>query len=247
MQAQSALAQMRALPIKAFDESFAAAPMLILAPHPDDESLGCGGLIAEACSRGNPPFVVILTDGSRSHPNSRAYPADRLSSLREAETKEAVGRLGLPRERLVFLRYPDTEAPREGVALTAAIDCVAGLIAGWSCSTVVVSWRHDPHCDHEAAAAIAESACRRTGAKLLAYPVWGLTLASDTLIDEPPIMGFRLDIARYLPAKHAAIRAHRSQYAGIIADDPGGFQMPPEFIDMFLQPLETYIHVDLVA
>ncbi|HTI01677.1 MAG TPA: PIG-L family deacetylase, partial [Acidisoma sp.] len=39
---------------------------LILAPHPDDETLGCGGLIAQCCAAGMPPHVAIMTDGSHS-------------------------------------------------------------------------------------------------------------------------------------------------------------------------------------
>ena len=56
---------------------------LILAPHPDDESLGCGGLIAESCARGQPPLLVVLTDGAGSHPHSCEYPPSRLRDVRE--------------------------------------------------------------------------------------------------------------------------------------------------------------------
>jgi LmbE family N-acetylglucosaminyl deacetylase len=245
MQAADALAQMRVLPMKDFAAAFGAEPVLILAPHPDDESLGCGGLIAEACRQGQPPFIVILTDGSQSHPNSREYPAERLRALREAEAQSAIAELGMPPERLVFLRYPDSAAPCEGKRLDEAAERLADLITRWRCKVVAVSWRHDPHCDHAAAAAIAEAACRRTGARLLAYPVWGWTLSPEAEIDTAAITGFRLDVTRHLPAKRAAIAAHRSQYAGIITDDPEGFQLPPDFIDAFLVPTETFIDVDL--
>ncbi len=48
-----------------------AAPIVVLAPHPDDESLGCGALLAAAFA-GKGARVVCLTDGSGSHPGSRA-------------------------------------------------------------------------------------------------------------------------------------------------------------------------------
>jgi LmbE family N-acetylglucosaminyl deacetylase len=245
MRVAEALARIRLLPTKPFEAAFGQGQIMVLAPHPDDESLGCGGLIAEACRRGRPPVVVILTDGSKSHPNSPSFPAERLRALREDETRAAMCELGLPSGRLVFLRYPDSEAPREGAGLQVAADHVARLIADRNCSIVAVSWKHDPHCDHLAAAAVAEVACRLTGAKLLAYPVWSWTLSPDSQIDEMDIAGFRLDVARHLPAKRAAIEAHRSQYAGIITDDPEGFQMRPDFIDMFLEPTEYYIDVDV--
>jgi LmbE family N-acetylglucosaminyl deacetylase len=245
MRAADALAQMRLFPIKDMQAVFGTAPILILAPHPDDESLGCGGLIAEACGQGNPPVIAVLTDGCKSHPNSRDFPAERLRAVREAETLAAAGLLGVPEEHVMFLRYPDTGAPCEGGGLDEAAERVARLIRQGECRTLLVSWKHDPHCDHAAAAAIAEEASRRTGAKLLAFPVWGWTLAPETAIDAAPMTGFRLDVTSHLAAKRAAIEAHRSQYAGVITDDPEGFQMPPAFIERFLSGTETYIDVEM--
>ncbi len=245
MRAVTALAEMRLLPIQNYQDAFGTQTVLILAPHPDDESLGCGGLIAEACARGVPPVVTILTDGSRSHPNSLSFPPQRLRSLRRAEVGVALSCLGAPRERLAFLDYRDGAAPAEGAPMAEAAERLARLITAQECQTVLVSWRHDPHCDHLAAACIAEAACRLTGARLLAYPVWGWTLPPETVLDCAPITGFRLDVAAHIAAKRAAIESHRSQYAGIITDDPGGFQMAPGFIEMFLAPTETYIDVEL--
>ena len=241
MLARQALAAMAALPILPFEAKFGAAPLLILAPHPDDESLGCGGLIAEACARGQPPTVAVLTDGTMSHPNSRAYPSDRLRMVREAEAVAATALLGLPRDRLSFLGYRDTQAPCEGATLQQAADRLAQLIEAGGCDTVVTSWQHDPHCDHEAAAAIARLACDMTGARLLAYPVWGLTLPPDQAIDQNAIEGFRLDVTRHVKRKRAAILAHQSQYAGLIEDDPGGFQMQPGFMALFLSGSEVFL------
>jgi LmbE family N-acetylglucosaminyl deacetylase len=245
MQVRTALAQMRALPITTFRDAFGTDRILIIAPHPDDESLGCGGLIAQACRHANPPVVAILTDGSKSHPNSLRYPPARLRDLREDEAMTAIAQLGLPADHLAFLRHPDGAAPTTGEAFTQAVAQMAELIAHWGCRTVLVSWRHDPHCDHEAASMIAEAACRQTGARLFAYPVWGWTLPPDSVIDTAPITGFRLEVSNHLAAKRAAIAAHRSQYAGLITDDPEGFQMPPDFIARFLGPTETYIDMDL--
>lgn len=235
---------MRSLEIQDYETAFGAAPVLILAPHPDDESLGCGGLIAEASARGHPPIVAILTDGAMSHPASRTHPPERLLQLREEETKEATRLLGLPPNRLVFLRYRDTAAPSEGAALDQAAARLSAIITSHACRTVLVSWQHDPHCDHEAAARIAAVACAATGTRLLAFPVWGWTLPPAQPIDQRPITGFRLDVNRHLTRKRAAILAHRSQYAGIIQDDPSGFQLDPAFIDRFLGTTETFIDMD---
>ena len=80
----------------ALDDIIGGGTCLILAPHPDDESLGCGGLIAACVAAGRPPLVAVLTDGAGSHPNSRTYPPDRLRAVRAQEVRTAVGMLGLP-------------------------------------------------------------------------------------------------------------------------------------------------------
>lgn len=241
MLAGAALAAMAALPIRTFEAGFGQRPVLVLAPHPDDESLGCGGMIAQACGEGRPPWVVVLTDGGMSHPKSRLYPRERLRRLREEETIAATGLLGLPPERLTFLGYRDTEAPTAGAELQRAVGDLVGLIAATGCATVVTAWQHDPHCDHEAAAIIARLACDKGGTRLLAYPVWGRTLAPGQAIGQGSVTGFRLDVRHRLLQKRAAIHAHRSQYAGIIGDDPGGFQMRAGFIDLFLDSTEIYL------
>ncbi len=247
MKARAALDAMAHFPIRNLTTIFGPRPAMILAPHPDDESLGCGGFIAEACLRDAPPVVAILTDGSRSHPNSKRYDTTALRSLRETETRHAVAILGLPADRLIFLRHPDTQAPNQGVGLQAAAREVADLLQAFGCGSLVVSWRHDPHCDHEAAAAIAERACAIARVRLLAYPVWGLTLPPDHAIDAEHISGFRLDVAPHLARKRHAILAHASQYAGIVDDDPDGFQMKADFIARFLTPTETYIEIEPAA
>ncbi len=213
---------------------------LVLAPHPDDESLGCGGLIAEACARGVSPLVVVLTDGAASHPNSRAYPAERLRALRQVETIAAVACLGLPADHVAFLAYPDANAPAEGSGLHEAASRVAALARQHGCDAILAPWRHDPHCDHEAAHRIAVLAARQAKLVHRSYPVWGLTLPPDHALDAPPA-GVRLDIARHRGAKRRAILAHASQYAGLIGDDPAGFQMQPGFMALFDTATELYL------
>jgi LmbE family N-acetylglucosaminyl deacetylase len=244
MRADAAWRALRALPVQDFDEAFGESSLVVLAPHPDDESLGCGGLIAEACARGRPPWVVVLTDGSASHPGSIAYPPERLRRVREAEATRAVRALGLESDRLLFLRHPDSLAPTTGPRFADAVAVVAELIREAGCSTVVVSWRHDPHCDHVAAAGIAAASSGQTGARLLAYPIWGWTLPDGQLIDQAPISGFRLDVRAHIQRKRRAIEAHASQHGRLVPDDPDGFRLPPEFVERFLVGTETFIDME---
>jgi LmbE family N-acetylglucosaminyl deacetylase len=109
------------MPFRPLREALEDRPFIVLAPHPDDESLGCGGLIAEACRQGSRAKVVIVSDGAGSHPNSKAYPPDRLTSLREVEAKQAGAALGLKPEDMCFLRLPDRFVPHEGAGSRARL------------------------------------------------------------------------------------------------------------------------------
>ena len=166
----------------------------------------------------------------------------RLRATREAETLAAVACLGLTPERVAFLRAPDTAAPHDGPGLDALAGQVAALARRHGCRSILASWAHDPHCDHLAAHRVAAAAARTAGLRHRAYPVWGLTLPPDAEVDGPPA-GLRLDINAYLPAKRRAIRCHASQYAGLITDDPDGFQMQPGFMALFDAPTEIFLDV----
>ncbi len=232
----------RELPEGSLDDIIGGGTCLILAPHPDDESLGCGGLIAACVAAGRPPLVVILTDGAGSHPNSKSFPPARLRACRAQEVRDAVGILGLGEDRLVCLNQPDAAAPIDGPGFEAVMATLLALTGKEPrCSAIVAPWRYDPHCDHEAAALLGVAVASGAGIKHIAYPVWGWTLAADAAIPETVIGGFRLDIGRFLVAKRDAIQAHRSQYGDLITDDPEGFRLPAGLLSVFEVPFETFV------
>lgn len=236
-----ALRAMATLPMAPLDAVIGGEPALVLAPHADDESLGCGGLIAAASATGRPPFVLILTDGTGSHPNSRSYPPARLKAVREQEARNAVAILGLPPERIGFLRLPDTAAPTSGPAFEEAVAAILSVVQATGAATLLAPWQHDPHCDHLAAHGMATVAAARCGGRHLSYPVWGWTLPPGASLPGPAPSGVRLDITAHLPAKRRAIAAHASQHGGLIDDDPAGFQLPPALLDVLTRPYETFL------
>lgn len=221
-----------ALPIASLSEILAGRRALILAPHADDESLGCGGLIATACAAGMPPIVAILTDGAASHPGSAAYPPERLRALREAEAGAAMAALGLPEKNLFFLRFPDTKLAD---FIDQAVAHISALARAQHCGLLIAPWAGDPHADHEAAAAIAAAGAL----PVLYYPVWGWLRRDD--FAEPARPGWRLDISESVQRKQRAIAAHASQYGGLIEDSPAGFQLPAELLSVFAQDFEVYL------
>ncbi|KMO12162.1 PIG-L deacetylase family protein [Methylobacterium platani] len=243
MRADAFLRAAEALPVRDLRAIVPAGGIVVVAPHPDDESLGCGGLIAEACRLGIPVRLVVVSDGVGSHPNSPSHPPGRLRALREAETLAAAARLGLAGEHVTFLRLPDRFVPDSGPAAEAAAELVAAAARACGAGALFVTWAHDPHCDHRASAAIAGRARDRLGGiRLHAYPVWGWTLPPETEVGGPP-RGARLDAARHRAAKAAAIAAHRSQTTDLIADDPAGFRLEPAMIARFTERHEIFLEV----
>ena len=239
--AATVLARMRALPFVTPDALIGAGAPLILAPHPDDESLGCGGLIAACCAMGRPPIVVVMTDGARSHPGSAAFPPARLVALRAAETRAAVAALGLAPSRLHFMGLPDGEVPRRGPAMEDAAAALAAIARDSGVGTILGTWEHDPHADHVAAHVIASCAAALAGARLLSYPVWGWALPPRRRLEAGVIAGVRIDIAAQLPAKRRAIAAHASQHGAVVADDPRGFRLPATLLAALDQPFEVFL------
>lgn len=102
--------------LPAFPEPENDQRLMIVSPHPDDETLGCGGLIRLATERGVPLKIVIVTNGDdfpwavqRRLRTLRPTTADyiRFGQLRQSETLNALRRLGVPRSDVIFLGYPD--------------------------------------------------------------------------------------------------------------------------------------------
>lgn len=216
--------------------------VVVLAPHADDESLGCGGLLALLAEAGVPAHVVVVTDGTKSHPNSASHPAPRLRALREAEALAAVGHLGHA-GRVEFLRHPDSGLPAEG---TAAFDAAAGrlrsLLDDLRPDTLLVPWRRDPHCDHEGTWRLAR-ARRAEGVRWLEYPVWAWPHAHDAAVapHDGEAAAWRLDVSSVAERKARAVAAHRSQTTDLIGDDPDGFRLLPDVLAHFQRPWELFV------
>lgn len=240
MLAPEVVAAWRTLPVADFAAIAGGRAILVLAPHPDDETLGCGGLIAEACARGRPVHVAVLTDGAGSHPRSTRFPPPRLAALRQSEARAAVQALGLAADCLQFLGCPDGAVPRDGSEFDALAGRLAAVASRLGVGTICATWAHEPHPDHAAAAAIAAEVARRTGARHLAYPIWAWSLPASAELPASAACGVRLDIARHLAAKQRAMAAHASQTAGAIPDDPEP-RLPDALLANFRQPFEVFL------
>lgn len=218
---------------------------LVVAPHPDDESLGCGGVIALLRQQGQAVSVLFVSDGSMSHPNSKRYPPEARRDLREREAASALEILGIAPDDIHFLRLPDTRVPvptsenfAEGVALVRdQLKCLRP-------QTVLVPWRRDPHGDHRATWHLLRAAVDQLEAPVrwLEYPIW---VWESTQVGDLPTAAdgswWRVDVSAFLPQKRRAIAAHVSQTTPLIDDDPEGFTLSPEMINHFTQPYEYFL------
>ncbi len=220
---------------------------LVVAPHPDDESLGCGGAIALLSSFGVSVNALLISDGTGSHSSSRKYPPPALLRLRESEAREALSRLGVPSSHAAFLRLKDGAVPgKDAPGFAEAVSSCQAYLADSRPQTILVPWRRDPHPDHRATSQIMQAALDGLTEKLrvLEYPVWAWERAAPEDVPQAQeAKAFRLDIREVAAAKRAAVDAHQSQVTHLIDDDPHGFWLSPEVIAHFERPWEVYMEV----
>lgn len=193
--------------------------VVVVAAHPDDESLGAGGLVATARAAGRCVQLVCATDGEGSHPDSPTTSRDELAAVRAHEARAAALELGVPEQRLLRLRLPDGDLAAHQEELTRRL--VEQVVAGGAGerTVIVAPWREDGHPDHEAAGRAAAAAARRTDAQLWEYPVWFWHHAEPADAPWDRLRPLRLS-GPAAQAKLRAVACHRSQVAPL-SDAPG--------------------------
>jgi len=201
-----------------------SVPTLVVAPHPDDETLGAGGLIAAQRGRGVDVLAVAVTDGEKAY---RDTPG--LGLQREQEQLNALERLSVPRDCITRFRFPDANVASFEAQLEERL---APMIS--RDMLVVMPWKGDRHPDHEACGRVAERLAKRAGATMCSYFFWtwhwggvddlrGLSLRRFQLTDE------------LLRAKTEALSCHRTQL-----EHEGGGPVLPELL---LQPARRAFEV----
>lgn len=142
--------------------------LIVVAPHPDDETLGFGATAAGLASLGVNVRIVSVTDGGGAVEGLSPEDRAELEHTRRQELRSAAHTLGLGQP--ICLEVPDGEVTAHEDEVAARI---ADLVADGPDGTwVAATWRGDGHPDHEAVGRAAAAAAQRTGARLLEYPVW---------------------------------------------------------------------------
>ena len=210
---------------------------LVLVPHPDDETIGCGGVLALLGRAGAAVQVVLVTEGDGSHRHSRDYPALQLRALRRREIEAALRELGHGPRCLVSLGLPDGAVPAASEpGFEALVKRLARITRHFQPDTVLMPTHDDAHPDHRATCAAGAAACRLAApdACRLEYPVWpGETREREAV---------QFDITAALADKQRALAQHRSQLGLVVQDDPHGFILPPELLARCALPVETFFY-----
>ena len=210
--------------------------LLVLAAHPDDETLGAGGLIATAAGRGARVDVLVASNGEASHPSSPTHSAERLAALRRVEVRDAVAELA-PDAIVTLLDLPDGALADHERSLSRAV--ASRLTAR---TVLVTPWSGDRHPDHEA--------CSRAGTAALVgaqnahwqYPIWLWHWGHPSSPDLPWERAGAVDLEQTArAAKRQAISRHRSQHEPLSPAIGDEAILPATFLAHFQRGYETFL------
>ncbi|QOV89231.1 PIG-L deacetylase family protein [Humisphaera borealis] len=174
---------------------------LVLSPHPDDESLGCGGTIKLITDGGGAVDVLFMTRGENGFaPGRIPTAADRvdLAARRESEARAACERLGV--RRVAFLNGVDGSL---GATPSLSSSILAALVEG-NYRSVFCPWPYDRHGDHQVTY------------RMLHQALAGLKREIDVWLYEiwtPMEPNYYVAIDGVLEAKMDAFAVHESQAA----------------------------------
>lgn len=221
--------------------------LVVVAAHPDDETLGAGGLLHRLSSRGVPVTVLVATDGEAASPGSASSP-EELRAVRRRELLDAVGTVA-EGARVVLLGLPDGGLREHRDALRDAVASVVGLAAPAGAPLVVCApWRGDGHRDHRIAGEVAAEVAQRHGVRLIEYPIW-LWHWGDPAGDDAPwdaMRGLRLTDDE-VDTKAKAVAAHASQTQAFSDRPEDAPVVGPEMVRHATRPVEVFVESEPVA
>ena len=177
--------------------------LVVVAPHPDDEILACGGLLAQCAQMNFPVIVIAVTDGEASHGMTDQSSRSRLGQQRAHEQCEGLTQLDIDPGCVVRLEIPDGGA---ALHVTQIFNLLKVLLQPGD--IVITTWCLDGHPDHESTA----QAVLSTSCKLIQAPVWMWHWAQpgDPLIPWSDLVAVELDDTA-VAAKLKALARHHTQ------------------------------------
>lgn len=177
-----------------------ANPVVVVSPHPDDETLSVGGFIAFQQFRGIDVTIAAVTDGENAYPDN-----PKLGELRRAEQEQALACLGVAKEKICRFELPDSSVESRDAEL---LERLSHLVSKHT--HLVAPWKGDFHADHQACGRAAEEVARLRGAMLTSYFFWTWHFGDAEVLSDLNLRRFPLDNG-WLRAKSRALVEHRSQ------------------------------------
>jgi len=141
---------------------------VVLAPHPDDETLGCGSLIAATVNARKRVEIVVFSNGTASHNGCCDITPEVLERAREADTIKALTILGVAKEHVHFLHLQDGNLTTE---ISVHKSEILELLSSLGIKTVLVPHPQEGWSDHEAVSALGD-ALQSSGWTRFYYCVW---------------------------------------------------------------------------
>jgi len=215
---------------------------LIVAPHPDDETFSCGGLIKLKRAAGVRVCVLILTDGEAVAVGRCEHP-ETVKAARQREAIAACQRLGVTADSVRWLHLPDGKLPLRGQPnFDAAAQVLLDEIKIFRPGEVYCPHVHDGHSDHIAANQLTHQALRLWSQPCVVfyYPVWMWYHASSGLRRRLDLRGaWRLDVSGVLSDKQSAMAAYLDA-PKTSEGNPFCGRLPWSFLQVFRRRYEVY-------
>ena len=212
-----------------------ARRLIVVAPHPDDEVLGAGGLLVEAIRLGLEPHLIAVTDGENSHLGSKSMTRAHLRFKRVCESGDAFVLLGGAVSHISRLRYADGHVADARAELVKELACRLRPT-----DVVATTWLHDGHPDHNACGAAVFAAAKQLGTRTLFFPVWMWNWASPKQRQIPWHQLKRLPLsASTRMKKQAALGCFESQRSKD-PDVPDTPILSPATLKYFMRGFETF-------
>jgi len=185
--------------------------LIVMAAHPDDETLGAAGLMQRVHGRGGRVIVIVATDGEASHPDSPTHTGAQLAALRRTEVEHAVALLAEGAE-LHFLGIPDGALRENRDRLVTGIAAILDRRQERRRLLMVAPWSGDGHRDHRVAAEAVAEVCEARGIRHLGYPIWLWHWGAPDDVPWESVLKLTLTPSE-IASKRNAIEVHVSQIA----------------------------------
>jgi LmbE family N-acetylglucosaminyl deacetylase len=194
------------------------ATTLVIAPHPDDETLCGGGAIALLRQMGYRVHVMILSDGVRMHPRNEFMNSREFSAVRKYEAENALFHLGVSSDSVTFLSLNDSLIPaRQEAGFEEVVRLCRNKLADLKPDTILAPWRRDFHRDHQAAWQITRQALSEESmddVKLVEYTKWALYAdIEEHLPTKEEVQPWRLNIKPVMKQKNDAMGAYEAAFS----------------------------------